>query len=265
MSEEVEQLEPVTEQIEAEDGQTEQTEGQEEQPEAAPAKQAEPSLEDRIAKLLDERLNPVQQRFSKYDSELGQLRKLRSQFDRLNKQDSQPTPPASWTQLPGEQQQATKELVKHLVQELYGDKFQTWDQQVQMAEQQGQIRSTYERAQQLAGPDFEKLNPVLGELFTEYKNRAAEGDEDALDMVENVHTRAGLRGLIAEAKERLAKGQESRAEQVETKRSDRAKKAGTSVNGASQVSPQWSADNLPKDRAERMKVIDDLLKGQADG
>ena len=263
MSEEVFQtLEPVAEQIEASPEQTEQTEegGEEQAAAPAPARQAEPSMEDRIAKLLEERLGPVQSKLSKYDSELGQLRKLRSQFDKLNQNTNQPAPPQSWTALPSEQQQATKELVKHLVQELYGEQFSKWDQFASRTETEGQIRQTYSRAQQIAGADFEKLNPVMGSLFEEYKQRAEQGDEDAQDMVENIHTSAGLKALVYEARQKMAEGQEAKAATVERNRAERAKKATTAVNGSAPTSPQYSADNLPKNRAERMKVIDELLK-----
>lgn len=236
---------------------------QQEAPEVEPTTETAPkeSPEDRIAKLLEEKLKGFEGRFSKYDSELGQLRKLRSEFDRSKSTPQTNQPPRSVADLTPEQAQATKELLKHYVEELYGDKFKAWEGQYEQQQQVQQINSVYELAQKMAGPDFEKLNNVMGAKFSEYTAAARAGDAEAQQVVwEVMNTRSGVKALMQEAREMLAQSQQAKVEGVEAKRQDRARKATTGVNSTNPPSaPQYDADNLPKDRATRMKVIDELL------
>lgn len=263
MDEQEVQLEPTNEPIEATEGTEQQTEEGQEQQAQAPAPKPEPSIEEKIAALLDERLKPISQRFSKYDSELGQFRKLQSELAR-NRQNNTTPPPKSVSELTPEQDAATKELIKHYFDSLYGDKLQTFEQYIQSQQEREATVNVYQTAQQIAGADFEKLDPIMGSLFTKYQQAAQEGDNEAAQMVWEVkNTRSGLKALIAEAREELAKTQEAKAGQVQTSREERARRATTAVNGSKETGPQYSADNLPKDRKERMKVIDELLKGAA--
>jgi hypothetical protein len=197
-------------------------------------------------------------------SELGGLRKMRSDFDSFRKQTSQPQnqPPKSWEQLDEPTQKATRELIKHLVDDLYKEKFESWESTAQEYKAYQENSRIENSAKNYLGADFDKYNEPLGNFYLAIKQKADMGDPESAGLLQEIRTtRTGIQWMCEEVKKQVANSQEAKAAQVQQGQAAKVKSATTALGNSQKTSPQWSMDNLPVDRAERMKVVDQLLGG----
>ena len=195
-----------------------------------------------IQQMLKEALNPIQ-------SELGQLRKIRSEFDRSKQEANKPTTPQSWSSMTPEQQAELQELVDHAWQQKYGkdwNEFQS-DREQQRAFQQ--INSVEQLARQFAGENFKELDPIMGKMYSELKAKADQGDQEAAQIVHEVKTtRSGVNYLVQLAKQEMAKEIEAKGEQAKATQANTAKKVGVTLGSSSPAAePQSPLNNLSND------------------
>ena len=217
--------------------------------------------ETKLASLIEAQLknflNPIQ-------SELGQFRKVRSEFEQFKNQKPQNVtqPPTSWAELNQDQQKATRDLVNHLIQDILGEKLGKYDKALEGFESQQSVQSVMGIAQNYAGADFEKLNPIAGKLFTEISKAAAEGNDSAAVFINEINTtQSGVMRLIDMARQEYAKSVDAQSSKAKAEQEAKAKRAGTALGATGQGgAPKTSLDNLPKDPKEKLKMLEQMMK-----
>lgn len=212
-------------------GSEQQAEAQGAQPQAQTEKAVEASAPapvlDKAAlqEMMKEFLNPIQ-------SELGQLRKLRSEFDRTKSQPTNTTP-QSWASMTPEQQEQTKELIKYAFEQTeHGQKltqFDTFYQQQQLVQQGFQVENL---AKEFAGDQFKELDPIMAEMVNELKTAAENDPRAARKLWEIQNTESGIESLVNKAKQQLGTQVKAKVEQATDARQAAAKKAGVNVTAA---------------------------------
>jgi len=180
-----------------------------------------------LEQMMKEMLNPI-------NSELGQLRKLRSEFDRTKNQPTNNTP-QSWAQMSPEQQQQTQELIEYaLAKSKYGERIEQFDgfyQQQQLVQQGFQVENL---AKEFAGEQFKDLDPIMARMVNDLKANADTDSRAARRLWEIQNTEAGIESLVNKAKQELGQQVHAKAEQAVTARQNAAKKAGVNVSQTSQ-------------------------------
>ena len=239
--------EPTNEQVEAAIG----GQGPEAEVKAAPVAAPEPLTQDSIRKMFEEMINPLK-------SELGQTRKLRSDFDQFRQSapKQEYTPPKSWAELDPASQKATAELIEHVFNQKYGQDFNGFKQMQSELQQTAQINKVVNLTAQLAGADYKDLDPIMGSIYEEHLKRAQSGDEEAQELVNEFETtRAGAQLLVVMAKEARSKSLQGQQAQVQAQAEAKAKRAGTSVSQAApQAQGDWQA-NMPTNTKERLEYL----------
>lgn len=204
---------------------TEQTAGSGAKPDAG-----QPNVSDLITKALEEHLNPLR-------SELGQFRKMRSEWQKAQSAKPSPSVPQSWQSLTPEQQTAMQEMIDHAWQSKYGEQWSAISRQHEQAQHMQQLYSTHNAAQQYAGQDWANVDPIMGQMFVELKQKASQGDEDAANLVEEIQTtQTGVRWLVDQARQRYSQTVKSQADQTAAKQAEDRKKAATAL-GATNSAP----------------------------
>lgn len=206
-----------------------------------------------LLEMLKEHLNPIQ-------SELGQLRKLRSEFDRTKGQPTNTTP-QSWASMTPEQQAQTKELIEYaFAQSKYGEKFGAFDeyyQNQQLVQQGFQVENL---AKEFAGDQFKDLDPIMGRMVEEMKTAAQTDSRAARKLWEIQNTESGIESLVNRAKQELGQQAKAKVEQATEARQNAARKAGVNVAAAQ---PNAKAPNnfkdLPLDQMRKQLIDQGLL------
>lgn len=195
-----------------------------------------------LQEMMKEFLNPIQ-------SELGQLRKLRSEFDRTKSQPTNNTP-QSWASMTPEQQAQTLELVEHAFgQTQYGKKFGDFEgfyQQQQLMRQGFEVEGL---AKEFAGDQFNELDPIMGRMVKELQSAAETDQRAAKRLWEIQNTEAGIESLVNRAKQELGTQVKAKVEQATEARQNAAKKAGVNVantQASTKVSDDFSKLPLPE-------------------
>ena len=95
--------------------------------EQAPAQVEQAPAQEKAAPTFDaqQEFQRLREEFNRSNSELGQLRKMRSEFEALKKTQTTQTNsvPKSWQELDEATQKTTAEMVKHIVDQQYADRF----------------------------------------------------------------------------------------------------------------------------------------------
>lgn len=206
-----------------------------------------------LAEMMKEFLNPIQ-------SELGQLRKLRSEFDRTRSQPTNTTP-QSWASMTPEQQAQTKELIKYAFEQTeYGEKFSQFDsfyQQQQITQQGFQVENL---AKEFAGEQFKELDPIMARMVTELQKSADNDPRAARRLWEIQNTEAGIESLVNKAKQELGAQVKAKVEQATDARQAAAKKAGVNVSQSQQsVQPANNFKDLPLNEMRKQLIEQGLL------
>ncbi len=195
---------------------------------------------------LDNRFNPVRQ-------SVGKLEKL--QNDLLKQSQPKPQAPAVWNNLKPEEQSAYGDLISHYLQSQLGipltemkEFFNTAPSFIKQAQQQQQYSQVETLAKSYAGKDWESLNPIMADLYTEASKAAKAGDESAAVWIKEFETtQAGVMNAVNIARQRLSEKAQATSQVAEGKREAGAKKAGTALsNAGSTGGSQFSLENLPK-------------------
>lgn len=198
--------------------------------------------------MLKQSLNPIQ-------SELGQLRKVRSEFSKLQQNNNQVQSPKSWEELDPQTRQSTKELIQHLLEkELgYSERFQKYDSMIEKQEKAERQSYTLDVVRDYVGTDFDNLDPIMGKLLREVQGAAKSGNESAQRFLwEFENTDSGIYRLADIAKAEYAKSLEGKSAQAKNEQAERAKKASTAVGGAKPAPASTGADGGPTDPKEWM-------------
>lgn len=186
-----------------------------------------------LESMMKEMLNPI-------NSELGQLRKLRSEFDRTKNQPTNNTP-QSWSSMTPEQQAQTKELIEYAFgQSKYGEKFGQFDNLYQQQQMQQQGFAVENLAKEFAGEQFKDLDPIMARMVTELQESAVNDPRAARKLWEVQNTESGIESLVNRAKSELGQQAKAKVTQATDARQAAAKKAGVNV---SQTSQNVSASN----------------------
>jgi hypothetical protein len=193
-----------------------------------------------ITEALEKALGPIR-------SELGQYRKMRSEFSRQQQgQQAGPVIPKSWADLPPDQQAATRELVKHIFESEYGEKWNGVNGYIEQMQTQAELQGVYGKAQEYAGENFKELDPIMGRLFTEFAQKAKAGDEESAQIVQEIRgTTTGLRWFVDLAKQEYAKTVQAQAAQSQSKQAETRKRVGTAL-GNTNTAPISSDAELAK-------------------
>lgn len=227
--------------------QPQEGEPKEQPPQATPGFD-EAKLKAMLDEMLKQSLNPIQ-------SELGQLRKVRSEFSKLQQNNNQVQAPKSWGELDPQTQQSTKELFQHLLEKEFGyaERFQRYDSALERQEKAERQDYTLDVTRQYLGSDFDNLDPIMGKLLSQAKQAAKSGDEGAQRFLwEFENTDSGIYRLADIAKAEYAKSLEGKSAQAKNDQAERAKKASTAVGSAKPAPSSVGADG-PSDPAEWMK------------
>lgn len=207
---------------------------------------------EQVRKMIAEALNPIQ-------SEVGQFRKVRSEWDKQRAASKTEQVPQTIAQMTPEQMQASRDLVKHLFEEMYGEQFNALTARNEEMERQSQRMSIVDTAREYAGAQYAELDPVIGNLFTELKAKADAGDQRAARFVDEIYsTESGVLRLVDLAKQEHAKTIEARKASTATQQAQSRKNAATAIGNTNQapVSSDAELSRIQKirDPAERAEA-----------
>lgn len=255
VSEKLEDVRPSDEQASAFlNGDRSAVEQQQEQPQAKKEAEAPPAAASTAPPVQAKSETEVlKQELNRIKSELGQLRKRGSESP---KPQEQPTPQAL-AKLSPEQRAEWMALFEESFQSKYGEKFDRFEERERQAEVTAQIQGIEAYAKTLTGDLHKELDPIMGKLYEEIKQRADDGDEEAQqDLYEIKNTRAGIRDLVSRAKQEYSQSLEAKGEAAKASQAVAAKKAGVTLGSTPQAAPQPDIlKNLPDDPAEAAKVL----------
>lgn len=256
VTEKLEDVRPTDEQASAFlNGDRAAVEQQQEQPQAKekaeatpPAASSTPPVQEKTEtqKILEE-LNRVK-------SELGQIRKRSLESPKPRQE--QMTPQAL-AKLTPEQRAEWEALFEETFQTKYGKDLEEIRSDRQNREIAAQIQSIEAYAKTLTGDLHKELDPIMGELYEQIRQKAEEGDEEAQqDLYEIKHTRAGIRDLVARARQQYSQTLEAKGEAAKATQAAAAKKAGVTLGSTPAAAPTPDVlKNLPDDPAEAAKIL----------
>lgn len=187
---------------------------------------SQPDIAALVREVLKGELNPIQ-------SELGQLRKIRSAFDRMQAQQNQPVTPQSWAQMKPEEQSQVLELVEHAWKQRYGSQWEAMNQRFEVMQQRESLSQVENLARELAGEQFSELDPIMGNIYSDLTKKAESGDRQAQRLVyEIANTYSGVSHLVNLAKAELAQSVKANEEKAKADRQQAAKRAGSPIQSA---------------------------------
>lgn len=205
-----------------------------------------------LESMMREMLNPI-------NSELGQLRKLRSEFDRTKNQTN--NTPQSWASLNEEQRKQTQELIEHVIaNSKYGEQLGKYDEFYQRQQIQEQGFQVENLAREFAGEQFKELDPILARMVNELKESAQNDPRANRRLWEIQNTEAGIEALVNRAKAELGTQVKAQVEQAKDARQAAAKKAGLNVSQTqSTAKPTDDFSKLPLAEMRKQLIDKGLL------
>lgn len=214
--------------------------------------------------LTEERLREL---LSPLNSELGQLRKLRSEFDKLRAQpNTKPTEsPKAWSEMSPEQQAAWDDLNKHWFQRTYGDTWQKMQSRFEQMESSERMGRVEEIAKEFGGDAWKELDPIMGRIFNDLQAKA-ETDPASAELLEDVMSgrRAGVNMLVTLAKQELSNTVKAKEGQAKTAQEAQAKRVATTLNSTPTATAETGDEallaNLPSDPGKAKAILEAELK-----
>ncbi len=239
------------------DGQTQPTG---ETLEQAPAQDTQAPVQEKTTPSFDaqQEVQRLREEFNRANSELGQLRKMRSEFEGYKKTQNQPTVPKSWQELDEPTRKATAEMVEHIFREKYGDRFDKYDKVAEGYEVQERNTRILGLATEILGSEFEKYNKPLGDIYSKVKQDASAGDTRAERFLNEIHnTDSGVFRLIDMAKAQASQSMQAQSEKAKLEQEAKAKRVSTNVGGGKPVTSSGNIgkDGLPTDKAEKLAAM----------
>lgn len=214
----------------------------------APAAQVAPPVQERSeTEMLKQELNRLK-------SQMGQLNKLRSEFSKP--QETKQTP-QSWAQMTPEQQAAMLELVDHAWSQKYGADWKEIQEAKEERRITAQIQSVENFSRQFAGDLHKELDPIMGRIYVELRDKANSGDDDAAQIVHEIQTtRFGVKYLVDLAKQEYSQSIEAKGQQAQAAQAASAKRAGVTLGQTPQTPPKGDIlKNLPSDPAKAAEML----------
>lgn len=194
---------------------------------------SQPDIAAQIRELLKSELNPIQ-------SELGQLRKLRSEFSRMQTQTNQPITPASWQQMKPEEQSAVLEMVEHAWTQKFGKQWEQMNSRFEQQQQRESLEAVEHTAREIAGDQWQELDPIMGRVYDDLLKKAEGGDSQSRRLVyEIANTYSGVAHLVNLAKAEMGQTVKANEDKAKADRQTAAKRAGTPL----QTSPNTQTDD----------------------
>lgn len=216
---------------------------------AAPAVAA-PSAPDQSKSEVEQ----LKQELNRIKSEFGQFRKRG--LESPKPQEQKPTPQALAAMSP-EEQQRWMELFEHSFEQKYGRDFADIKTYREQQETQARISGIETYARTLTGDLHDKLDPIMGRIYAELREKAEQGDEEAsMDLEEIKTTRSGIRDLVARARQEYSQSIEAKGSEAQAKQQAVAKKASVTLGPSAQpVAQPDILKNLPDDPAEAAAML----------
>jgi hypothetical protein len=203
--------------------------------------------------------------FSNFRKSQSEWDKQRSAMEKLLQQQSN-TAPKSWAELPREQQQATDDLLKHRLFDLFGitpehkDRWAKYDAMESGYTSDRNNSRIVGLASQILGADFEKFNPAMGDIYLQVKAAAERGDPGAQRFQQEIlQTESGVYRLIDMAKATVAQSMQAQSDQATAQQSAKAGRVSASVGSRNAPARNVDANNLPTDKDAKRKAVADLL------
>lgn len=229
------------------------------------ASEAPDPIAERFSKLEQE----FKQNFNRVFSELGGVRNLRSEFDKLTQAQKQQIQqaPKSWAELDEQSQKVTREILRHVLQEEFGDKFKAVDTLQEQWQQQQSAQKVESLAREEFGQEFDKYNPVLYEIVESVKALAQQGRPDAQKFLEELKTtESGAYRLFGMARAQMAQSLQAKNEKANQEQEQKAKRAAVGVGGTKSAPSTVDSMGLPKkgsaNRLEAMEAMLEKLESQ---
>ena len=198
--------------------------------EAAPAPAATPTATPDIASLMEE-LKALKQGLNQTQSEVGQARKMRSEWEKFRS--AQTKQPTSLDRMSPEERQQVRELVRASFLEEFGKDWEDLTSYRRQASEREALNGVDATARELCGEQFKELDPILGRLFDEFAQKAASGDQQAQRMVWEIqNTHSGIAYLVQMARQELSQTVKATEQKAVEQRQAQAKKAGTALTTA---------------------------------
>lgn len=210
-----------------------------------------------------ERFSKLEQMLNRINSELGGTRKLRSEFDQFRQAQTQQTQtaPKSWAELDEPTQKATREILLHVLQEELGPKLKDYDTMHSTYQEQQSLARVGEMARAEFGDEFDKYNPVMGEIYQALKGMAANGSEDASKFLTELKTTdSAAYRLFGMARQKMSESVQAKNEQVTKQQEEKAKRASVGVGGSKVAPSNVDTLGLPKKGSEgRLEAMEAAL------
>jgi len=228
--------------------------------EQAPAQAQQAPAQEKTAPTFDaqQEFQRMREEFNKVNSEVGQLRKIRSEFEKMQKEKATQTntAPKSWQDLDEATRKATEEMVMHIVEQRMADKFGKYDRVAEGYEVQERNSRIVGLASEILGTEYEKYNKPLGDTYSAVKKFADEGDERAQKFLEEIHsTESGVYRLIEIVKSQVSQTMQAQSEKAKLEQEAKAKRVSTGVGGGRTSTPASGKDGLPTDKTERLAAM----------
>lgn len=206
-------------------------------------------------------LAEIRAELNRLKSENGQFRRLQSEMSR-KQTEQKPQVPQAWAQMTPEQREQMQELVDHAWRQKYGQEWEATRTERQELQIQRQIGTIENLAKQYAGDLYPQLDPIMGRIYGELREKAMQGDEEAADIVEEIRTtRSGVRYLVDLSKQEYSQSIEQKGAEAVALKDAKAKKAGVTLGQTpTQAQKPSVLDNLPSDPAKAAEILREELK-----
>jgi hypothetical protein len=234
-----------------------QTQGNENDGNGRSAQGQEPAFDTRELRAFMEQQRQFQNRIN---SELGGFRKRASEMDKYLNQTKQAQAPKSFSELPEQDQKSARELIKHLVEQEFGERFKSYDGMLDGYQLQRRNERIMDIARSALGDKFGELDGELGNAYMMVKNASEQGNHQAETLLNEIHsTESGVYRLIDIARNRYAQSMQTQSNQAKLEQEGKAKRAASGVGGSKTTQNSNGADGLPTDAKDRQKAIADVL------
>ncbi len=192
------------------------------------------------------------------NSRLGNYDKKTSELDKYLAQQNKPQTPASWSKLDEATKAATKEIVQAAWEEKYGDDWKSFGEVKQSFQERQENDRVEGLCHRILGAEYSKYDEALGNIYTQVKQAAAQGDPGATGFLKEIRTtESGVYRMVQLAQAEVSKNLNTQSAQATQELSAKSGKAAKGVGGNSRTTTnsKLRADGLPDDKAERQAFL----------
>lgn len=239
-----------------------------------PAPQGEQANQVNYEALLAQKLQEQEKRFNeRLSKEFGQFRVLPNELKKIQEAlTKQQEKPSLLKGIDPAQRDQLSQLVDEIWKEKYGKDWEGSQSAIKEFQEEKRNLDINSRAMSIVNDpkQWEQLNPILGDIYTQMKKDAREGNQEAVDMVEairNDKTGMAVFTLVTLAKQRLSSSLETKNAEAIAKQQKAAKSvASTPASIKKPGGVEMTLEDIQRipDRKERIRLMEQLIPHESD-